>query len=167
MKTKKITDKDLLEVYSLWKKLNTLIKKKYSRGINLPEYISETLCCLVNDYILHAAEGGSEDAVDKYGNKVQIKATSNYDRDLSSFGPKSEFNILEFVRLDQTEDVFYLYRINIDILKNIYVNENETFIDKQNTGQRPRFSIIKQIIEPKQLKPYAEVLMQIGVIQIY
>ncbi len=161
----RITDNDVLTAYKLWKQLNTLIKKKYSRGINLPEYISETVCCIVNDYKLHAATGGSEDAIDKNGEKVQIKATSNYNSDLSSFGPKSQFTILEFLRLNKKSDIFYLYRIDTDYLSKVNVNQKENFNGKQQTGQRPRFSIIKKIIEPYKISPYAEVHMDSGIIK--
>lgn len=74
----------------------------------------------------------------------------------------SEFDILEFLRLDQKEDKFYCYRINLEELKKIKVNETETFHDKQLTGQRPRFSIIKKIIKTKQYKEYAIIDMKTG-----
>ncbi|WP_233705585.1 hypothetical protein [Helicobacter cetorum] len=87
--------------------------------------------------------------------KVQIKATSNFNDDLTSFGPKSSFDILEFLRLDQAKDLFYCYRIPIAKLETMHVNSKETFRDKQEKGQRPRFSIIKQIINPLKLSHYA------------
>lgn len=165
IKTKE--NEDIFINYFRWKELNQAIREHYTRGVNLHEYITENLCCILNGYILHAAEGGSEDAVDDKGNKIQIKGTSNFDDDLTSFGPTSEFDILEFVRLDQKEDKFYFYKIDINYLKNIYVNAKETFLMKQKTGQRPRFSIIKKIIVPKGLKPYAEIDMKTGVAEYY
>lgn len=152
----------VFKAYFLWKELNELILQEYSRGVNIPEYITENLCCIINGYTLHAAEGGSEDAVDTEGNKIQIKATSNFDNDLSSFGPRSQFDILEFVRLDKDNDTFYFYRINLEDLNKVKVNHQESFQSKQSTGQRPRFSIIKQIIEPNKLSHYATVSMKTG-----
>ena len=160
IKTKE--NQDVFDAYFKWKELNNLIKKQYSRGVNLHEYITENLCCIINGYELHASEGESEDAINSKGQKIQIKGTSNFDDDLSSFGPKSKFDILEFVRLDQKKDIFYFYRIDINFLKEIYVNAKETFFQKQKTGQRPRFSIIKKIIKVHNIKPYALVEMQTG-----
>lgn len=117
------------------------------------------MLCL-NGYIL-------QDAITKDNKKVQIKATSNFDRDLTSFGPRSEFDILEFLRLDQHEDKFYCYRININDLNEIYVNEKETFIQKQKLGQRPRLSIIDRIIKVKNYNPYAVIEMQTGNVKFY
>ena len=77
---------DIINVYFLWKKLNSLIKKLYTRGINFPEYITEGCVCYVNGYELTASEKGSEDAFDKNTkHKIQVKGTSNFNNDLSSF----------------------------------------------------------------------------------
>lgn len=118
------------------------------------------MCCIVNDYRHKTKYDGSADAVDKFNRKVQVKATSNFNRDVSSFGPESEFEILEFVRLDYQNDIFYLYRIDIDILNNIKVNKHETFKEQQTQKRRPRFSIIKQIINEHGIKYYAYVNMK-------
>lgn len=162
MNIKKEENNKVFKIYFLWKELNTLAKEIYPRGINLHESITENLCCIINGYKLHASEGGSEDAITKDNKKVQIKGTSNFNDDLTSFGPRSEFDILEFLRLDQKEDKFYCYRINLEELRKIKVNETETFHDKQLTGQRPRFSIIKKIIKTKQYKEYAIIDMKTG-----
>lgn len=114
----------VFELYFKWKELNLLIKKHYTRGVNLHEAITEHLVCILNNYELHASSGGSEDAITKDNKKVQIKATSNFNDDLTSFGPKSKFDILEFLRLDLENDKFYCYRIPIDNLNNIKVNKN-------------------------------------------
>lgn len=147
--------KEIADIYFKWKDLNDAIKQKYTRGINLHEYITEGLCCSLNGYILHASEGNSEDAVDKQNRKIQIKGTSNFYSDLSSFGPNSEFDILEFVRLDYEHDVFYFYRIDIQFLSSLKVNKKETFEEQQKMGRRPRFSIIKDLIDSYNIEYYA------------
>lgn len=152
----------VFKMYFFWKELDELIKQHYTRGVNLHEAITENLACIINGYSLHASEGGSEDAVTRDGKKVQVKGSSNYNDDLTSFGPNSEFDILEFLRLDRTTDQFYCYRINLVELEKIYVNKNSTFREMQMTGKRPRFSIIKKIIEPKNYKEYAIINMQTG-----
>lgn len=145
-----------LKIYELWKNLNSLVKQIYPRGINFPESVSEPICCYVNSFTLSLGKG-SEDAIDKEGNLIQIKATSNFNDDLTSFGPKSKFNKLHFVRLDINNDLLYLYNIPIDIVYSVKVNKNNTVKDLQTLGKRPRFSIIKNIINVYNIKHYAVV----------
>lgn len=147
-------------IYWKWKELNQLIKQYYTRWVNLHEVITENLCCILNWYVLHASEGWSEDAITNDWKKVQIKWTSNFDDDLTSFGPKSEFDVLEFFRLDQTNDIFYCYRIPIEELENIKVNKANTFKQQQLTGKRPRFSIIKSILHKQNYIEYATINMK-------
>ncbi|WP_369085825.1 Bsp6I family restriction endonuclease [Metamycoplasma spumans] len=152
----------IFDIYFRWKELNLMIKSYYTRGLNLHEIITETLCCIINDYKLMASKGGSEDAISKDNRKVQIKATSNFYDDLTSFGPRSEFDILEFMRLDIENDRFYCYRIDINYLNNILVNHNLSFNEQKKFGKRPRFSIIKSIINKNNLKEYAIIDMNSG-----
>lgn len=146
-----------IELYFKWKDLNNGIKEVYSRGVNLPEAITEPICCYVNGFNLSLGEG-SEDGIDPVtGKQVQIKASSNFNSDLTSFGPKSNFDLLHFVRLNQAEDTMYLYDIPLENLYEIKMNKVETFAEQQAQGRRPRFSIIKQYIEAEGIVPYAKV----------
>lgn len=168
----------MIDIYFKWKELNALIKEDYSRGINLPEAITEPICCYVNGFKLSIPtseekakkkknkgkkadedeDSGSEDAIDPVTKEhVQIKGSSNWNKDLTSFGPKTHFNALHFVRLKQDEDRMYLYNIPVENLDNVQVNKNNTFKDFQDKGKRPRFSIIKKYIEVYNLSPYAYV----------
>ncbi|WP_195245627.1 Bsp6I family type II restriction endonuclease [Clostridium celatum] len=148
---------DAIKAYFLWKELDTIIRTSHTRGINIPETITETLLCYVSNFQLNKGSGG--DAFDTERNKVvEIKATSNYDRDTSSFSPKEEFDALYFVRLDKREDIMYFYdlEMNSEDLKLIQVNSTQTLVEQQRQGRRPRFSIIKFIIEKHGLEPYAK-----------
>ena len=146
-----------IELYFKWKDLNLGIKEVYTRGVNLPEAITEPICCYVNDFLLSLGEG-SEDAYDSRTNhQIQIKASSNFNSDLTSFGPKSSFDELHFVRLNSQNDIMYLYEIPLQDLYSIKMNANETFSEQQAQGRRPRFSIIKQYIEKFNIPAYAEV----------
>ncbi|AIA29301.1 Type II restriction endonuclease [Mycoplasmopsis californica] len=161
---KKITNhkyNEIISLYPIWKGLNNRIKQLYPRGINFHEVFSEFIVCYINEYY-HSLGAGSEDAFANNRLRVQIKGTSNYDSDLTSFGPKSEFDILEFARLDQIKDYLYLYRIPIEDLCNVKVNKDLTFREQQQLGRRPRFSIISNFIEPYNLKPYAKVNLKTG-----
>lgn len=154
-----ITEKEynsIFQAYKLWKSFDELMRNVSSRGVNLHEGISEVVVCYVNGYY-HSVGEGSEDAKTKNNLKVQVKASSNFEDDLTSFGPKSEFDILHFARLNRETDELYLYDISIDTLYDIKVSKKETFKDKQKLGQRPRFSIIKNFL--KESKPYAIVNM--------
>jgi len=138
-----------------------LIKNSHTRGVNLHEAISEPLVCKVNGYLLNKGSGG--DAYDPENNRVvEIKGSSNFGQDTTSFSPSEEFDELHFVRLDQREDKFYLYNLNMssDTLKQVKVNKTQTLEDQQRQGRRPRFSIIKNIIEVNDIKPYAVVDMR-------
>lgn len=155
----RIIDEDLfLETVSLywkWKELNTSIKQFYSRGVNLHEMITEFICCYANGF-LSSLGGGSEDAINQEtGELIQVKGTSNWNSDLTSFGPESKFDCLHFVRLKQDENKMYLYDIPVDKLDDVMVNRNESVRDFKNAGKRPRFSIIEKYIIPNKLEPYA------------
>jgi hypothetical protein len=148
--------KEAIEIYQLWKNLDAKIKTFYSRGVNIHEAITEIIVCFVNGFPLSLG-GGSEDAINPKNNfKVQIKATSNFNRDLTSFGPKSKFDELHFVRLDYEKDIMFLYNIPINLL-GLNVNKNKTFDEVKKEGKRPRFSIIKDIIIKNNIKEYAKV----------
>ena len=140
---------------------NVLISK--GRGINMHESISEIICCYVNDF--EYVTKSSEDAVDpKNGDLVQIKSSSNWNSDLTSFGPTSVFDQLHFLRLKRSDlkDEFYLYKIPIDELYDIKVNMHQTFRDQQLQNRRPRFSIINKYIKKYNIEPYAIVNMENG-----
>lgn len=159
MGLKKISKDDLnecIDIYFEWKELSLKIKKQYGRGLNFPELISEYLCCYLNKFE-HSTGKGSEDAVGKNGKKIQIKASSNYNKDLSSFGPKSKFDELHFVRLNQKMDELEFYKISTKKLDKVEVKKDISFSERQKEGKRPRFSIINKIIIPCELKPYAKI----------
>lgn len=153
--------KDILSAYLLWKKFDEKMRKYSSRGVNLHEGISEVVVCYVNDFY-HSVGLGSEDAKTNDEKFVQIKGSSNFDRDLTSFGPESKFDVLHFARLKRDTDEMYLYDIPIDELYDVKVNKTQTVKDKQELGQRPRFSIINRYLKEEQEKPYAIVNMLTG-----
>jgi hypothetical protein len=159
MKLVEVSDElynEAIDIYFLWKELNNRIKKHYSRGVNIHEFITEVIVSYVNNFKISLG-GSSEDALSNDGKKIQIKATSNFDDDLTSFGPSSVFDELHFARLDQKNDCLYLYVIPLNDLKNLHVNKEETFYQQQQNQRRPRFSIIKEFIIKKNLNHYAKI----------
>ncbi|HDR8323987.1 TPA: Bsp6I family type II restriction endonuclease [Bacillus cereus] len=149
---------DAVKAYFLWKELNALIKNSHNRGINFPETISETLLCSAMGFELNRGTGG--DARDPQTNRIiEAKATSNWDKDTTSFSPTESFDALYFLRLNQRDDELYIYDtgINSDTLKLIQVNKTQTLGDQQLQGRRPRFSVIKFVIEENAILPVAKV----------
>ena len=95
----------------------------------------------------------SFDAVNtKTGKRIQIKASS-VGSDLTSFGPKSEWDELFFLDFSQGNGVFKVYEIKPEWVYGHNVSKTQTFKEQQDQGRRPRFSIIDNIIKPKDLKP--------------
>ena len=152
---------DAVTAYFLWKELNALIKNSHNRGINFPETISETLLCYALDLELNRGTGG--DARNALTGEIcEAKATSNWDKDTSSFSPFEFFDRLYFIRLNQRDDEVYIYDLGINSkeLKNIQVNKLQTVGDQQAQRRRPRFSIIKTIIDAQGLSPVAVISMR-------
>lgn len=141
------------DAYFKWKDLNTYVRSLVSRGINMPDAISEPMGCYCLDLLWNKSSGG--DAKSKDGKKIEFKATSNYDYDLSSFGPKCDFDDLVFLRFDLDLNMLFVYDTKIDSteIKNIPVSKKSTFGDYQKAGKRPHIRIIESIIEKRNLKP--------------
>jgi hypothetical protein len=141
------------DAYFKWKDLNTYVKSLVSRGINMPDAISEPMGCYCLNLLWNKSTGG--DAKSRDGKKIEFKATSNYEYDLSSFGPRCDFDDLVFLRFDLDVNMLFVYDtcVNSDELKLIPVSRTATVGDYQKAGKRPHIRIIESIIEQKQLKP--------------
>jgi len=151
-------DKELLKkLYLDWKSLNDRLKRIGTRGINIPETISENAFCLFFEdciRIVKLKEGKcSFDCINiKSGSRIQIKAAS-VKYDLTSFGPKSEWDELFFLDFSAGDCSFKIYEIEQDWIYKHKVNKNQTFEEQQAQGRRPRFSITYNLIQQKGLKP--------------
>lgn len=158
---------DTINAYFAWKELNAFIKSSHSRGMNFPEIISESLMCYVLDYRLNRGTYG--DAMDADGNVIEAKATSNWDRDTTSFGPVTRFDRLIFIRLDQRNDVLAFYDLDMDgtTIRDVPVNKLQSLGDQQDQGKRPRFSVINMIIKPLDLQPIAEINLRTQKFQVF
>ena len=133
------------EAYFKWKDLNTYIKSVSTRGINIPDAISEPMGCWCLDYLWNRGKevGDAYDpATDK---KIEFKATSNYGSDLSSIGPKTKFDNLVFLRYNLKEDKLYIYdlKTNSDQLAQMNVNKTQKIGDQKNEKRRPHIRIIE------------------------
>ena len=141
--------------YFKWKDLNTYISNNSRRGINMPDAISEPMGCYCLGFLWNR---GSQvgDATDPITDrKIEFKATSRFEGDLSSFGPKTVFDDLVFLRFKLDENLLYIYdlKINSEEFGKYPANQNETIEDQKKQGRRPHVSLYKLFVETKDLEP--------------
>jgi len=141
------------DAFFKWKDLNTYVKSLVSRGINMPDAISEPMGCYCLNLLWNKKAGGDAKSLD--GKKIEFKATSNYNKDLSSFGPKCDFDNLVFLRFDLDLNMLFVYDtgINSEEFKRLPVSKTATVEDQQKAKRRPRMRIIESIIEKRKLEP--------------
>lgn len=148
---------DVCDAYFKWKDLNNSLKNYCSRGLNFPETISEPMACYALSQIGKETKWnkGSAGDAQRGDKKLEMKATSNFDSDLTSFGPKCDFNDLIFLRLDYANNKLYVYDTGIDSeeLKCLPANQTETVGEQQAQKRRPHISIIDTVINARGLKP--------------
>lgn len=124
-----------------------------NRAPNMPSELTEAIVCLCTGAEL--IDEGHGDVLLPEGIVGEVKSTSGYEDDLSSFSPTSEFEKLFFVHMDpENRDIYHVYDLGMNrtALSNIMVNNRETFADHSRNNRRPRFSIIDKIIRPKNMK---------------
>lgn len=149
--------KKLKKLYDMWARLNKAIKSISTRGINIPEAITENAFCIFFPEcvrVVKLAKGKcSYDVVNtKTGKRIQIKASS-VESDLTSFGPRSEWDELFFLDFSKGDGSFKVYKIEPSWIYEHKVNKGQTFKQQQEQSRRPRFSIIENIIKVNGLKP--------------
>lgn len=155
--------KKLKNIYEKWVGLSSLCQEMKGRKINIPEIISEGLFCIEFGCARFLKCTGkissSFDCLELENNtRIQVKATS-VKEDLTSFGPKStwdEIYLVHFLPNDYYDGSYRVYKIDDDLIYGHKVNKNETFKDQQLAGKRPRFSLMKDIIIPHNVKPSRE-----------
>ena len=119
------------------------------------EAFTEIICSYHLKLDLNIGSGtNSADAINKEGELIQIKGSSDCENDLSSFGPKSKFDLLYFCCIQKLNPfLMNIYEIPLSHLGQTMVNKKESFKDQQDQGRRPRFSIYKYFIKPNNIKP--------------
>lgn len=141
--------------YFKWKDLNTYISNNSHRGINMPDAISEPMGCYCLGLLWNRGKtvGDATDPVT--GNKIEFKATSRFEGDLSSFGPKCVFDDLVYLRFDISENYLYIYDLKINSIEfgKYPANSKQTIQEQKDQGRRPHVSLQKLFVEDKQLKP--------------
>ena len=141
--------------YFKWKDLNTYIKNNSHRGTNMPDAISEPMGCYCLDLLWNRGKevGDAFDPVS--GRKIEFKATSCFEGDLSSFGPKCQFDDLVFLRYNLEANLLYIYdlHVNSDQFGLLPANSTETIQQQKDQGRRPHVSLQKLFVEARNLQP--------------
>ena len=151
----------LSSIYKKWVQLSDLIQNNGGRRINIPELLSEAIFCYhfnggrLNKTINGKINSSFDCVTISPTKRIQVKSCS-VSYDLTSFGPKSVWDELYFVHFypNQKYDGSYkIFKIENELIYNHKVNVEQTMRDQQKQRIRPRFSIMKNIIEPLNLKP--------------
>lgn len=141
--------------YFKWKDLNTYIKSNSNRGINMPDAISEPMGCYCLDLVWNRGKEVGDATNPRTNEKVEMKATSRFEGDLSSFGPDCSFDDLVFLRFNLEKNLLYVYdlHINSEQFGKYPANSTETIQDQKNQGRRPHISLQTLFVDAKKLKP--------------
>ena len=141
--------------YFKWKDLNTYISNNSHRGINMPDAISEPMGCYCLGYLWNRGKEVGDATDPKDGRKIEFKATSRFEGDLSSFGPKSEFDDLVFLRFNTSDNLLFIYdlKINSEEFGEYPANKKETIQDQKEQGRRPHVSLQQLFVDAKNLQP--------------
>ena len=142
--------------------ISDLLRSLGGRKLNIPDVISEGIYCVLFNAARTNGDAYSYDAVDlstKEG--IQIKSAS-IANDCTSFGPTSTWDkliFMDFAPKGIVDGNVDFYEIPSEDVYGLVLNQSkhETFIDQQKQGRRPRFSIKKLIISPKNIKPFAHI----------
>lgn len=138
-----------------WKDLNTYIKSTSNRGINMPDAISEPMGCYCLGLLWNRGKevGDATDPITNF--KVEFKATSRFEGDLSSFGPKTEFDNLVYLRFNLDTNQLYIYdlKINSKEFGKYPANKTETIQQQKDQGRRPHVSLQTLFVDTKNLQP--------------
>lgn len=151
---------NLKNVYDHWRELCVQLNNLNARSINLPEGLSEAAFCLFTDSVrVVKSISGANSSMDAYDintkKRIQIKSCSVLP-DLSSFGPKTQYDELyfqDFYRFGEWDYKVDVYKIPLNLINATMVNSRQTFKQVQALGKRPRFSIWEKIIVPQSLEP--------------
>lgn len=121
----------------------------------MPDAISEPIACYcLGFYWNRGTQVG--DATDSNTNeKVEFKATSNFDSDLSSFGPDTRFDKLYFLRFSLEENKLFIYDlgINSEQLGDYPANQTQTIREQQKQGRRPHVRLLDLFVKKNHLEP--------------
>ena len=141
--------------YFKWKDLNTYIKSNSRRGINMPDAISEPMGCYCLGFEWNRGDEVGDATDPRDGRKIEFKATSRFEGDLSSFGPKCQFDDLVYLRFNLDENKLYIYdlHVNSDEFGQLPANATQTIQEQKDQKRRPHVSLQELFVNAKNLEP--------------
>lgn len=141
--------------YFKWKDLNSYISNNSHRGINMPDAISEPMGCYCLNLLWNRGDEIGDATNPRTGEKIEFKATSRFEGDLSSFGPKTTFDDLIFLRFKIDDNLLYIYdlKINSTEFEKYPANATQTIGDQKRQGRRPHVSLQRLFVYAKHLMP--------------
>ncbi len=159
----KTDGKEFKRLFDLWRELNKGLEK-YGRKVNIPEVISEGMFCVFSKSVrfqkkIKGVGSVSFDTINLKNNRREQVKASSIEEDLTSFGPRTEWDdlyFLDFYNGGKLDGTFNVYLIDNKLIYSKKVNKGQTMKDQQGESRRPRFSIMKDIIIAKKLKPLAK-----------
>lgn len=143
------------EAFFRWKDLNNYLRDTSHRGMNMPDAISEPMACWCLDLLWNRGNEAG-DATDPEGlKKIEFKATSRFEGDLSTFGPVCDFDDLVFLRFKMDDNQLWIYdlHINADDFGDVPANSFQTVRDQQKQGRRPHISLYTTFIKGQDGEP--------------
>lgn len=143
------------DAYFKWKDLNTYLKNNSHRGTNIPDAISEPMGCYCLGLLWNRGSKAGDATDPKDNRKIEFKATSRFEGDLSSFGPKCKFDDLVFLRFKLDDNQLWIYDLKIDSndLGNLPANKTEVVKQQQDQGRRPHISLYDLFIKNTNKQP--------------
>ena len=121
----------------------------------MPDAISEPMGCYCLDLLWNRGKEVGDATDPKTNKKIEFKATSRFEGDLSSFGPKCVFDDLVFLRFNLEENLLYIYdfKINSEDFGKYPANKKETIQQQKEQGRRPHVSLQELFVNAKNLEP--------------
>ena len=143
------------DVYFKWKDLNGYVRRNSTRGTNIPDTISEQMGCYCLDLLWNRGKIAGDATNPRTGEIIEFKATSNFDGDLSSFGPRCQFDDLVFLRFDIDNNLLYVYDLHVDAEEfgSYPANKAQLIRDQQREGRRPHVSLKELFIDGTNMTP--------------
>lgn len=155
------TDIPLIKrAFDAWLGLKDMSKILRGRSPNIPECITETCLCLVTNSVRfeksRKLKNASFDCFDILKEKTIQGKSCSVEDDLTSFGPKSKWDVLyflDFYNNGELDGTFNVYEIPNNLIYNCLVKEGRTLKEAQKLGLRPRIHIKSQIVVPNGIEP--------------
>ena len=153
--------------YFKWKDLNTYISNNSHRGINMPDAISEPMACYCLGYLWNRGNEVGDATDPETNNKIEFKATSRFEGDLSSFGPKCYFDNLIFLRINLENNLLLIYNLHIssEEFGKLQANKKQSIQEQKDLGRRPHISLQDLFVDRLKLQP--DIIFDIRRCKIY